>query len=237
MNSSKGQYFIGNPSLGELRQTVQKVYRQGGGSRPDVLLVQHGQGKAVLKDHGACDPWFAKVLGPVLTWREARALNRLHGVSGVPDILGRPSSSSLLLEYLSATQLSDDNNENIDWSNFFRRLEILLDDIHKRGVAHCDLRSPFNTLIDAEGNPVIVDFVASVSRGRSWNLVANWVFERFARADKEAMTKLKKSVASELISEQEQTQYLKRSRLEQLMRWIGVQIRSLSRKIFTQSDN
>ena len=176
------------------------------------------------------------MLGPVLTWREARALNRLHGIPGVPDILGRPSSSSLLLEYLSTTQLSDDNNENIDWSTFFKRLENLLDDIHERGVAHCDLRSPFNTLIDAEGNPVIVDFVASVSRGQSWNLVANWVFKRFARADREAMTKLKKSVASELISEQEQTQYHKRSRLEQLMRWIGVQVRNLSRKLFTRNS-
>ena len=234
MNSTEGRCFKGNQSLGELRQNVQKVYRQGGGSRPDVLLIKHGQGMAVLKDHGACDPWFAKVLGPLLSWREARALTRLHGIGGVPELLGRPSSRSLLLEYLCATQLSD-KKEYTDWGTFFRRLELLLGDIHERGIAHCDLRSPFNTLIDAEGNPVVVDFVASVSRGRPWNLVANWVFQRFARADREAMTKLKKSVASELVSEQEQTQYLKRSRLEQLMRWIGVQVRNLSRRLFTHN--
>lgn len=235
MNSAQGQCFMRDPSLVELRQTVNKVYRQGGGSRPDVLLVQHGQGKAVLKDHGACDPWFAKVLGPVLTWREARALTRLHGIRGVPELLGRPSPRSLLLEYLSATQLSDKENGKTDWGDFFQRLELLLDDIHERGVAHCDLRSPFNTLIDAEGRPVIVDFVASVSRGRPWNLVANWVFQRFARADKEALTKLKKSVASELVSEREQAQYLTRSRSEQLMRWVGAQVRYLSRRLFTRN--
>ena len=225
---------LSNLSLVELRQTINKVYRRGGGSRPDVLLIEHGRGRAVLKDHGACDPWFARVLGPLLAWREARALERLHGIRGVPKLLARPSSRALLLEYLCAKQLSDDNNDKTDWATFFKRLELLLDDMHQRGVAHCDLRSPFNTLIDAEGNPVIVDFVASVSRGQPWNLVANWVFQRFARADREALIKLKSSVAPELVSEQEQVQYLTRSKLEQLMRWVGVQVRTLSRKLFTR---
>ena len=226
---------LSNLSLAELRQTVNKVYRRGGGSRPDVLLIEHEWGRAVLKDHGACDPWFARILGPLLAWREARALERLQGIRGVPKLLARPSSRSLLLEYLCAKQLSDDNNDKTDWAAFFKRLEFLLDDIHQRGIAHCDLRSPFNTLIDTEGNPVIVDFVASVSRGEPWNLMANWVFQRFARADREALTKLKSSVAPELVSEQEQTQYLTRSTLEQLMRWVGTQVRTLSRKLFTRN--
>ena len=221
-------------SLAELRQVVRTVYREGGGSRPDVLLVELGDDRAVLKDHGACDPLFAKVLGPLLTWREARALKRLHGVKGVPKLLQRPNARSLLLEYLSATHLSDDRNNDTDWEDFFGHLEDLLARMHERGVAHCDLRSPFNTLIDSSGNPVIVDFVASVSRGQSWNIVANWVFQRFTRADMEALVKLKRSVAPELVSEKEHSRYANRSRLEQFMRWVGAQVRTLSRRLFTQ---
>ena len=69
-------------SLPELRQTVSDVYRRGRGSRPDVLLISVDGELAVLKDYGACDPWFARVLGPFLAGRESRTLQRLHGTRG-----------------------------------------------------------------------------------------------------------------------------------------------------------
>lgn len=221
-------------SLTELRQNVLKVYRRGGGSRPDVLLIEIGGLKTVLKDHGTCDPWFARILGPLLAAREARALNRLHGVKGVPKLLRRPDSRSLLLEYLPVAQLSDEENKNTDWEDFFDRLQTLVVRMHERGVAHCDLRSPFNTLIDANSEPVIVDFVAAVTRGRPWNLPVNWVFGRFVEADKGALIKLKKAVAPELITEVEYERFTRRTKLEKFARWLGVQVRNLSRKLFTQ---
>lgn len=221
-------------SLHELRGTVRKVFRHGGGSRPDVLLVEINGVPAVLKDYGACDLWFARVLGPLLTAREARALNRLHGLKGVPELLQRPDSRSLLMQYLPVSNLSDEQNKETDWKGFFERLRGLLDRMHERGVAHCDLRSPFNTLIDINGDPVIVDFVASVSRGRSWNFPAEWIFRRFAEADRGALVKLKQAVAPELISNSELERFTTRSRAEQLARWFGAQVRNLSRKLFTQ---
>lgn len=221
-------------SLAELRGAVQDVYRHGGGSRPDVMLIGVDQGFAVLKDHGACDPWFARLLGPLLSRREARALERLRDVRGVPRLLARPDSRSLLIEYLPATAL-EDGAESTDWQAFFIRLYGVLADMHSRGIAHCDLRSPYNTMIGPEGEPFIVDFVASVSRGGRWNMPANLLFERFARADREAMVKLKKSAAPHLVTESEESAYANRSAVERFARWIGSTTRNLSRKLFTRS--
>lgn len=220
-------------SLLELRQTVREVYRRGGGSRPDVLLIGVDDKLAVLKDHGACDPWFARVLGPLLAGRESRTLQRLHGTRGVPALLGRPDSRSLLIEHVHATSLAN-GAEGTDWLVFFKRMDGLLAEMHARGIAHCDLRSPFNTMISEGGEPFIVDFVASLSRGRPWNIVANWLFTHFVRADEEAVIKLKMSVAPELVSEQEYARYSSRSGLERTARWIGSGVRTLSRKLFTR---
>lgn len=221
-------------SLGDLRGAVQDVYRRGDGSRPDVMLIGVDDEFAVLKDHGACDPWFARLLGPLLSRREARALERLGDVRGVPGLLARPDSRSLLIEYLPATAL-EDAAEGTDWRAFFVRLDGLLADMHSQGIAHCDLRSPYNTMISAEGEPFIVDFVASVSRGRRWNVPANLLFERFARADREAIIKLKKSAAPYLVTESEESAYASRSAVERVARWIGATTRNLSRKLFTRS--
>lgn len=220
-------------SLPELRRSIAKVFRRGGGTRPDVLVIEIGGNRAVLKDYGSCDPWFARMLGPLLARREARALTRLEGVEGVPTLLGRPDSRSLLLEYREAVRLEDAANDT-DWRDFFERLTQLTADMHALGIAHCDLRSPFNTLIDAAGNPVIVDFVASLARGPAWNVVANGVFERFARADRDALIKLKKSAAPDLVSDEEHERHLARGGLEQFARWTGSRIRSLSKTLFAR---
>ena len=107
--------------------------------------------------------------------------------------------------------------------------------MHARGIAHCDLRSPFNTMIGAGGEPYIVDFVASISKGGSWNLVANRLFDRFARADRQAVVKLKKSAAPDLVSECEEAAYSKRSAPEKAARRLGAGVRNLSRWLFTRA--
>ncbi len=220
-------------SLAQLRANTLQVFRRGGGSRPDVLLVSHHDAPAVLKDHNACDPVFARVLGPLLAWREARALLSLRSVAAVPNLLARPDKRSLLLQYLPGEPLHK-TEADVDWQAFFNRLREVLAQIHAHGVAHCDLRSPGNTLVNAAQTPVVVDLVAAVKKGASWNLCANWVFDRFCRADEQALLKLKRHVAPELLSEQEQSSIDERTGLEKAARWFGGSIRRISRRMFTR---
>lgn len=226
-------YSLDPVPLKQLRAQSLAVFRRGGGSRPDVLLVSLGDGRAILKDHNACDPVFARVLGPILAWREARALRHLEAVSAVPGLLARPDARSVLLEYRPGEPVHK-TSATVDWRIFFQRLEQVVKDIHSHGVAHCDLRSPGNTLVSEDQSPVVVDFVAAVLKGAPWNLAARWVFTRFMKADREAIAKLKQHVAPELLTAEDRQMLEHRSRLERVARWFGANIRNLSRRLFTR---
>lgn len=219
--------------LKSLRADTVEVLRRGGGSRPDVFRVRYGDGAAILKDQGGCDAAFARLLGPLLAWREARSLRRLQGTPGVPALLGRPDSRSVLMEYIPAVPLTRASHP--DWPAFFTALGRLLDAMHERGVAHCDLRSPNNTLISDAGDPVIVDFVASVHDARPWNPVGRRLFGLFCGVDRKALIKLKSLVAPDLVAEDERHLLEHRAPLHRALRRSGIMIRSATRKLFTRS--
>lgn len=219
--------------LNTLRAHTVEVMRRGGGSRPDVLRVRHHDADAVLKDQNRCDAAFARLLGPLLAWREARSLDRLRGLAGIPALQGRPDKRSLLMEYIPAVPITE--SSHADWPAFFTALERLLDAMHARGVAHCDLRSPNNTLVSEAGDPVLVDFVASVHQGRPWNPAGRWLFARFCRVDRKAVIKLKSIVAPELVADDEQPLLEHRAAAHRALRRIGIAIRNAARRLFTRS--
>lgn len=218
--------------LTTLRAHTVEVMRRGDGSRPDVLRVRYDDADAVLKDQNGCDAAFGRLLGPLLAWREARSLHRLRDVSGIPALRGRPDKRSLLMEYIPAVPIT--RASHADWPAFFTALERLLDAMHDRGVAHCDLRSPNNTLVSEAGDPVLVDFVASVHQGRPWNPVGRWLFALFCRVDRKAVIKLKSIVAPELVTDDERPLLEHRAAAHRALRWMGIVIRNATRKLFTR---
>lgn len=222
-------------SLEELRARVSKIFRQGGGSRPEVLLIEMNGAEAVLKDYGKTDPGFRRVVGPLSAWREARALEQLAGVRGVPRLWRRVGSNALLLEYIPGASVRAAPPGGLT-PLFFERLYGLVDRLHESGVAHCDLRSRGNILVGADGEPYVVDFAAHFRRGRSWNPVSRWLYEKFCAADRVAVARLKKSHAPELLSATEM-QALARDRktwLERAARFIGKSVRNVSRWLLTK---
>lgn len=221
--------------LEELRAQAVKTFRRGGGSRPDVLLIRSGGEEAVLKDFGRTDPWFRRVVGPLSARREARALEQLRGVRGVPRLLRRVSRDALLLEYVPGTSAREVPPGGLT-PQFFERFYRLVDRLHAAGVAHCDLRSTGNILVGADGEPHAVDFAAHFRRGRPWNPVTRWMYAKFCQADRVAVARLKKSHAPELLTEIE-IQALARdrkTRLERGARFIGKSVRNVSRWLLTK---
>lgn len=216
-----------------LRGKPIEVMRRGGGSRPDVIRIRCDGADAVLKDQNGCDAAFARLIGPLLAYREARALRRLDGLAGIPKLLGRPDGRSVLMEYVPAAPLTRASHS--DWRRFFTALEDLVDAMHARGIAHCDLRSPNNTLVDENGAPVLVDFVASVRRAGPWNPVGRWIFRMLCRVDRKALVKLRSIVAPDLVAEEERHLLEHRSPLHRAVRGAGAGIRKVTRKLFTRS--
>jgi len=208
--------------------------RQGAGTRAAVDIVLLDRQAVVYKNYAAAAPGFGRLLGPLLVWREGRSLQRLQNLAGTPKYLIRVGQRGLLMEKIAAVPVLKVNRD-IDWSDFFQRYRVLLDSMHAQGVAHGDLRSPHNTLVDAEGVPYIVDFVASVQRGRFWNLPANWLFKQMVLVDRSAIVKLKKRLAPELLETEELAVLEHSSRLGYWARWLGQGVRQLSRRFFTDS--
>lgn len=200
-------------------------FRHGGGTEPTVALVEVDGVRAVFKDYGAVPGWFARLLGPLLIAREAQALERLAGMAGVPTLYRRLDRYGVLMAFVPARPWSRADAP----PQAFADLEALLHDMHARGVAHCDLRAPSNILVDETGRPYLVDFVARVHRGRSWNVLWNWIFAAFCRADRDALAKLKVRYAPELATEDECQRAVHRGWLARASRAIGMGVRAFTR--------
>ncbi|MCB9869688.1 MAG: phosphotransferase [Planctomycetes bacterium] len=107
----------------------------------------------------------------LLIRREQRALRALAGIAGVPAVLeveggGRQAFRS----WLPGAPLSAVDTLRTD---FFDRLEELVERLHDRSVCHNDLHKEANILVGDDGLPCLVDFqLASVHprRGREFAL-------------------------------------------------------------------
>ncbi|MEO1841249.1 MAG: RIO1 family regulatory kinase/ATPase [Pseudomonadota bacterium] len=216
------------------RWTIVDTLREGGGTRARVLKVKLGDRDAVLKDHAGCDPLFSMLLGPILARRESKALRCLSSVDGVPLLIGRRGSRALLMEWFSAVPFKTLQRDTEFWKRYFIVLEQTLAAIHQSGVAHCDLRSLNNVLVNEGGEVFIVDFVACCFKGRRWNLLSRVVFRRFCRADRDAVLKLKQQVAPELLSDEQRNRLKHIGWFARGARNTGKLIRRLSRILLTR---
>lgn len=221
----------------ELRAFAIQTYRQGGGSRPDVLLLEKEGSQAVLKDHDGMDKWFARIVGPLLAWREAKAMKQLKNVDGIPQLLARPDACSLLMTHVQARQVVHVDNVEYDTSVYLVSLRSLIEKMHAAGVAHGDLRSPTNALIDKNGQAALVDFVASINYGSSWNIINHYFFAKMILVDFSAITKLKKRIAPELLDETDFEASDVAGRKGMAFRKAGQWLRRVSRTLFSDKKN
>lgn len=221
-------------NITDLRNHIVETYRVGAGSRPEISLIEIDGQKMIIKDFGQSDPWFRFAVGRLLRYREERALRRLLGVKGIPRFMGRAGPHAVVMEYIEGKTAKQLKRQKFE-PEFFQRLNQLINDMHARGIAHCDLRSGGNTIVDNEGQPYFVDFVGHFRRGAKWNLLYKWIFNRFCEADKVGAVRLKRRLAPELLGEDEK-QVLIRDRkhlMARISRFIGGSIRNISRLILT----
>lgn len=220
-------------SLQQLRQHVSHTFRAGGGSRPDVLLIEIDGEYAVLKDQAGADRLFSLLVGPILNWRECKALDKLRGLSCIPTLLAKPTARSFLMSYHPSEQVTRLKTIDPDWPGFFDRLTAAVNEVHRAGVAHNDLRNPTNTLVTHYGEPILVDLVAAFSQGHRWNLLNQWIFRKFCQVDLSAITKLKAQLAPELIKHDDVVAEQIAGRFGMAVRGLGQWVRKLSRRFFT----
>lgn len=209
----------------QLHAHAQHYFKAGGATEPEVALIAYGDARAIFKDYARTPGWFGRVLAPILIWREASALACLAGLTGIPRLYHRLDRRGLLMEYLPATPWPQAQAPD----QAYTRLAVLVDAMHARGIAHCDLRAPSNLLVTADGTPCIVDFVARMRRGAAWNLPWNWLFAQFVGADDSALAKLRVRFAPHLATAADHALREQHGALERIARGIGERVRDLVR--------
>jgi len=98
-------------------------------------------------------------IGTFLTHREARALRKLSGISGIPDEVRQCCAYCLRYRYMDGETLGSLSNQKKKLpQNYFLEAEKLLTEMHSRKIVHLDLRRGDNWIVRTDGNPGIIDF-------------------------------------------------------------------------------
>lgn len=138
--------------------------------------------------------WWTAPIARRLARREARALQALSGIAGVPRLL-QFERHRLTRSFLdgSAMQRSPPREPR-----YFAAALTLVRSLHRRNVAHNDLAKEPNWLVTPDGLPALVDFqLATVSRRRG-----RW-FRMLAHDDLRHLLKHKRSYCAHRLTARE----------------------------------
>jgi len=163
--------------------------------------------------------------------REASIYRKLEGLAGIPRLLVHLPGRGLVVEYAEGRSCRELKRGELS-EKFHWELRQIVEQMHRRGVAHCDLRSRRNILVIAEGRPWVVDLVSAYCReGRGLRGLREWLFRQFRREDLAALVRLKRQTSPHLVTEEEAGLLSHPGWKEQLARVIGQRIRKLMRAL------
>ena len=106
-----------------------------------------------------------------------------------------------------------------------------MESVHRRGLAHCDLKRAPNILLGHDGKPHIVDWSSSISKREFRSFPLNMIYKRFLLDDLNAIIKTQLRHCPESVSPEEKRRYYQRTRGERLIRAIRDRLRDLLQRI------
>lgn len=121
--------------------------------------------------------------------REHDAYRRLAGFAGSPRCYGLLRGRYLVLDYVQGVPLR--RAQLADRGAFFDTLLAYIEEMHRRGVAHADLKRRDNLLVLDDRLPCLVDFGAAVVRKPGFAPLNRYLYALARRFDFNAWAKLK----------------------------------------------
>jgi serine/threonine protein kinase len=207
------------------------VLRAPSSTRPALWAAEEDGIRAVVKDYSRNGFLYRHMVGRFLIWREKRAYRRLGGLRGVPTFYRDIDGLALVIEQIPGRSLEDLEKEQPLPGAFFQDLEGLVGDIHRRGLAHCDLKRAPNILLGCDGKPYIVDWSASVSQRELGLYPLTLIYRRFIIDDFNAVTKAQLRQCPEQVSPERKERYYRRSMGERLIRAVRDRLRDLLQRM------
>ncbi len=119
-----------------------------------IALMRDGTGLFVRRD--LCHvPWWLRLPAWWLARREALALRKVDGLPATPQLL-RWDGRRLDRSYMEGAAMYQRPPHGD--LGYFRLARRLLQQLHRRGLAHNDLAKEANWLVLTDGTPAIIDF-------------------------------------------------------------------------------
>jgi serine/threonine protein kinase len=207
------------------------LLRKPSNTRPALWVIEEDGTRAVVKDYSVNGFLFRNLMGRFLIWREALAYRRLKGLAGVPGFHRVLDGLALIIDEITGRNMEGLEKEKRLSEGFFKELKNLVDRIHQRGLAHCDLKRAPNILLGSDDRPYIVDWSTSISQREFRFFPFNLIYARFLEDDFKAIVKIQLRHCPESLTPEEKRRYYHRGRMEQLIRKTRDKLRELLQRI------
>ncbi|EJF89047.1 hypothetical protein [Bartonella tamiae] len=173
-------------------------------------------------------PWWSRPLAWILAKREIRALKKVYGQEGVPQLIA-VDSDGLFRSWSEGTPL---HLARPNTAEFYKTAHKILRCMRQMGITHNDLAKPQNWLMTPKGEASIIDFQLASTHKRKGMLYRYFAYEDFRH-----LIKQKKSFASHLLTPTEKRILNNRSWPSQLWLATGKRIYNFWTKgVFKWSD-
>ncbi len=194
---------------------VVEVLRPAEAARPEVRLEDWGGRLVVVKDFRVRATSVKLWIGRYLVRREYAAHERLAGIEGIPAAVPTGDEYVFAHEYVEGTPAPEAVDQLTP--EFFEALYELVHAIHRRAMAHGDLKRLQNILVRPDGSPAVIDLSAAIMSGS--NPMAAVLLAYVQDDDLRAVAKLKMRHAPHLLTDAEKRLLQQRSLAEKIWRW------------------
>lgn len=156
------------------------------GYQGSVYLFERGERRLIIK---VASDGPGRWLRRAWLKREYRTYQRLIGFPGSPRCYGLIDNRYLVLEYVDGVALK--RAQLVDRDAFFATLLDYILELHRRGVAHADLKRQDNLLVVNGRLPRLIDFGAAIVRRDGLAPINRYLYGLARQFDLNAWVKLK----------------------------------------------
>ncbi len=166
---------------------IQQIIATDKAMKPDILIAENAGEFIVAKDFRN-KIWPARTLwGPFNIMYEKFILQKLDGISGIPQFIGLEDYNCMLISYIDGDIIKKSCRRLAP--GYFAKLSTIAQAIHKRGILHLDLGHKSNVMVKSNGDPAIIDFNTSIYLPA--NLFFSPLLKLLARIDLISILRLK----------------------------------------------
>ncbi|VAW65888.1 hypothetical protein MNBD_GAMMA10-3173 [hydrothermal vent metagenome] len=138
---------------------------------------------------------------------EYRVYQKLQGMDTVPVCYGMVKEKYLVIEFIEGMTIRQNRPEKN--SEFYVKLLGAIKEMHRRGVAHNDLKRKENLLVTHDEQPVMIDFGVSIIKKNRLRWLNGYLFNLVAQFDYNAWCRHKYDKQIHELSDEDKKYYNK----------------------------